>query len=103
MTTDEGNKIAFAVPAGYISGSIQPSPGDPNFRWRGQDTTGDKSPEAAARARKNQFATIEEFEIWRRSKGFPDLNHWNLVWAWANFKGEPTTERAVANPILERR
>ena len=79
------------------------SPTDPAFRWKGQPVTGDKSPEAAARARQNQFATIEEFAAWRHSKGFPELNYWNLVWAWAQYKGESPSEKAVANPILEHR
>lgn len=79
------------------------SPADPNFGWRGQRTDGDKSPEAAVRARQTQFATIEEFAAWRRSKGMPDLVFTELAWAFARFKGEPTTERAVASPILEHR
>jgi hypothetical protein len=101
MSVDD--KTFFAQPAGHIAGSIETTSSNPNFRWNGQPVNGDKSPEAAVRRRQTQFATIEEFAAWRKLKGFPDLNHWNLVWAWANFNGEPTTERGVANPIVEHR
>lgn len=79
------------------------SSADPNFRWRGQKTDGPKTPETAALARKNQFATIEEFAAWRRSKGMPDLVFTELAWAFARFKGESVSEQAIANPIVERR
>jgi hypothetical protein len=93
----------FAQPEGHVSGSIETAPSDPNFRYFGQRCDGDKSVAAALRGRKNMFATVEEFAVWRRSKGMPELDHWSLAWAWANFKGEPTTEQAIANPVLERR
>jgi hypothetical protein len=79
------------------------SPTDSNFRWAGQRTDGPKTPETAALARKNQFASLKEFEEWRRSKGMPDLVFTELAWAYARFRGEPTTEQAVATPIVERR
>jgi hypothetical protein len=79
------------------------SPSDPNFRWQGQRTDGDKSPEAAARARKNQFKTVEEFAAWRRSKGFPEISYWDLVFAWGSYKGEEPGEQAALNPVLEHR
>ena len=64
------------------------TPSDPHWRWNGQRTDGVKTGEAAAQARKTQFATVEEFAAWRKSKGMPELNHWNLMWAWLRFKGE---------------
>jgi hypothetical protein len=79
------------------------SPADPHWRWNGQRTDGDKSPEAAARARAAQFATLEEFEKWRRSKGMPDLTFCELAWAFARYKGEAPGEKAISNEILERR
>jgi hypothetical protein len=79
------------------------TPSDPHWRWNGQRTDGVKTGEAAALARKNQFANLKEFEEWRRSKGMPDLDFCNLAWAYARFRGEPTTEQAVANPVVERR
>jgi hypothetical protein len=79
------------------------TPADPMWRWKGVDVTEEKSADSAIRERQGLFATVEEFGEWRLSRGMPQLDHWNLVMAWAQFKGEPTTERAVANPILEKR
>jgi hypothetical protein len=79
------------------------SPGDPMYRWKGVNVMAEKSADSAIRERQGLFATVEEFGEWRKSKGMPPLDHWNLAWAWAKFKGEPVTERAVANPILEHR
>ena len=85
-------------PAGNPEGS-----GDGNYRYLGQPLDGEKSAQSGQRARREAFATLEEFAAWRRSKGMPELSHWNLIWAWARFKGEPTTEQAVLNPVSERR
>lgn len=62
-----------------------------------------KSAEVGIRARSNQFPDLESFAAWRRSKGFPDLSYWNLVWAWAQYRGEPVNEQAIAAPVVERR
>lgn len=97
------NDNFFAPPAGSIAGSAVASPSDPEFRWSGQKTTGDKSPEAAQRARATQFASLEDFEKWRRSKGMPDLPFCALAWAYAQYKGEAPGEKAVLIPDAETR
>lgn len=89
----------------YPAGASEHTPetSSPEFRWNGVSTTGEKTPEAGQRARQTAFATIEEFEKWRRSKGMPELTFCALAWAFARFKGENPGETAVANPVLERR
>ncbi|HEV2521982.1 MAG TPA: hypothetical protein VGT24_06335 [Candidatus Acidoferrales bacterium] len=94
----------FVPPFDFPAGTREESPADPEFRWNGQRTTGEKTPEAAARARQAQFKTIEEFAAWRRSKGMPDLSRENLYWAWLRYRGEAPGEHAVQNlQDVERR
>jgi hypothetical protein len=93
----------FAPPAGAIAGSATASPNDPEFRWQGQKTTGDKSAEAAIEARRAALPTLEAFEKWRRSKGMPELTFCALAWAYAQYKGETPGEKAILVPVSEKR
>lgn len=62
-----------------------------------------RNAETAARARRTQFATIEEFEKWRRSKNFPELSRPDLEAAFARFRGEAPGEKAMLIPDRETR
>jgi hypothetical protein len=93
----------FTPIEGGIAGLPSESPSDPNFRYFGQPVDGEKTVAAALRARNNAFSTLEEFAAWRRSKGMPELDHTNLAWAWARYRGETPGETATLNPILETR
>ncbi len=68
------------------------SPDDPNFRWNGPRTDA-KNAERAVAGRKFQFATIQEFQAWRASKGFPPLSPEELEACFARFRGEPVETR----------
>jgi len=79
------------------------APTDPNFRYAGQRCDEEKSPEAAIRARKGAITSLDQFIQWRRSKGFPELSDQGIVDAFLRYLGEAPGEKAILNPIGEKR
>ena len=86
-----------------INDRTEHSPQDPHFRYSGARTDYDRSPEAARLRRRTQFDNIQDFAAWRKSHGMPDLSDEDLAECWRQFKGEAPGEKAMLEPILERR
>ena len=63
------------------------SPTDPNFRWHGPDVTAPKTSDVAQAQRQKQFATLEEFDAWRKQKGFAPLYLDDLKRAFDRYRG----------------
>src|SRR5258708_9690874 len=80
------------------------SPNDPHFRWQGVRIDGERSPEAALRARRAAITTVEQYVAWLKSHGgvdFSKLTQADLEAGLARYRGETPGEKAVLTPALE--
>jgi hypothetical protein len=100
------SKSVFSVPEGAIVGVPQASPSDPNFRYEGQRVDGEKTPDAALRARRAAITTVAQYAAWLMGRGgvdFSKLTQADLEAGFARYRGEAVVETAALSPVRETR